>query len=52
MKVEELMANVAAPAVFAVGDPPEWLRTLSIALLEIPRGELITTGPFALMKHP
>jgi protein-S-isoprenylcysteine O-methyltransferase Ste14 len=63
-----LVANIAAPSVFAVGGPPGWLRTLSIGLLaigvviwlwsvvlvlvKVPRGELITAGPFALMRHP
>jgi protein-S-isoprenylcysteine O-methyltransferase Ste14 len=60
--------NVAFPSVFSVGGPPEALRVISIVvsivgvavwlwsaaliLLRVPRGELITTGPFAWVKHP
>jgi protein-S-isoprenylcysteine O-methyltransferase Ste14 len=56
------------PASFEVGGPPPWLRTLSLIVLavglvvwiwsvvlvlrEVPKGELITTGPYALVKHP
>jgi protein-S-isoprenylcysteine O-methyltransferase Ste14 len=56
------------PAWFSVGGPTEGWRNLSIAVLlvgvtewiwsavlilrHVPRGELITTGPFAVMKHP
>jgi len=60
--------NILFPAVFAVGGPPLWLTVASIVLLipgvvfwfwsvyliltKIPKKELITTGPYALMKHP
>jgi protein-S-isoprenylcysteine O-methyltransferase Ste14 len=60
--------NVAFPSVFSVGGPPEALRGISIVmtivgvviwlwsaaliLMRVPRGELITTGPFAWVKHP
>ena len=63
-----LVLNVLFPAWFAVGGPPDWLRYISIALLipgvlvwiwsvfliltRVPRGELITGGPYALVKHP
>jgi protein-S-isoprenylcysteine O-methyltransferase Ste14 len=63
-----LALNVAYPWAFSVGGPPAWLRTLSIVVLipgvvlwiwsvvlvltKVPRAELITTGPFALVKHP
>ncbi len=63
-----VVLNILFPAVFAVGGPPLWLMALSIVLLipgvviwgwsvyliltKIPRKELITTGPYALMKHP
>jgi protein-S-isoprenylcysteine O-methyltransferase Ste14 len=56
------------PAVFEVGGPPAWLWTLSIVVLavgvvmwvwsvalivtRVPNGELITTGPFAVVRHP
>jgi protein-S-isoprenylcysteine O-methyltransferase Ste14 len=60
--------NIWRPALFAVGGPPPALRVLSIALLipglilwlwsvilvltRVPRQELITGGPYALVKHP
>jgi protein-S-isoprenylcysteine O-methyltransferase Ste14 len=63
-----VILNVAFPSLFEVGGPSEAQRTLSIAVLavgvtiwiwsvvliltKVPKGELITTGPFALMKHP
>jgi protein-S-isoprenylcysteine O-methyltransferase Ste14 len=63
-----VVLNVAYPGVFQVGGPPNWLRVLSIIVLivgvtiwvwsvaliltKVPRGELITTGPYALVKHP
>jgi protein-S-isoprenylcysteine O-methyltransferase Ste14 len=63
-----LVANIAFPTLFSVGGPPDWLRTVSLTLLipgiviwmwsvilivtKVPRGELITSGPYALVKHP
>jgi protein-S-isoprenylcysteine O-methyltransferase Ste14 len=63
-----LTLNAAFPSTFAVGGPSAALRAVSIAVLilglvmwiwsvvlilwKVPRGELITTGPFALVKHP
>ncbi len=63
-----IAANAIERSVFAVGGPPEALRLSSIVLLSVgvaiwawsalliltrvPRGELITTGPFAVIKHP
>jgi protein-S-isoprenylcysteine O-methyltransferase Ste14 len=63
-----LILNLISPQVFSVGGPVAWLRTLSIVvlipgvtlwlwavalvLLRVPRGKLITSGPFALMRHP
>lgn len=60
--------NVAFPSFFEVGGPSDALRALSIAVMIVGvtiwlwsvvlivtkarRGELITTGPYALMKHP
>ena len=60
--------NVAFPAFFSVGGPTAALRALSIAVLvpgivvwawsvyliltRVPRHELITSGPFRLVKHP
>jgi protein-S-isoprenylcysteine O-methyltransferase Ste14 len=63
-----IVLNILYPSIFSVGGPPDWLRVSSIALLipgvviwlwsvgliltRVPRGELITTGPYALVKHP
>lgn len=63
-----LILNVAFPEVFQVGGPPDTLRAISIVvaivgvtvwiwsvvliLRKVPRGELITSGPFAFVKHP
>jgi protein-S-isoprenylcysteine O-methyltransferase Ste14 len=60
--------NLAAPALFSVGGPPAPLRALAIAVLivgvivwawsagliltRVPREELITSGPFAVVRHP
>ncbi len=63
-----VVANVLWPSFFSVGGPSDALRALSIAMLipgvmlwiwsvvliltKVPKGELITSGPFALVKHP
>lgn len=63
-----LIANMAMPAVFDVGGPPDLLRLTSIVILlvglvvwlwsvvliltRVPRHELITNGPYALVRHP
>ena len=63
-----IVLNVAFPSFFAVGGPPPFLRAISIGFLAIgiviwawsvvlilrhvPRGELITSGPYALVRHP
>jgi protein-S-isoprenylcysteine O-methyltransferase Ste14 len=63
-----LLLNLAIPSLFDVGGPSDVLRMVSIVVLiagvtiwiwsvililrKVPRGELITTGPFALVKHP
>jgi protein-S-isoprenylcysteine O-methyltransferase Ste14 len=60
--------NLAFPAVFSVGGPPGWLSSVSIAVLvvgvivwawsaglilvRVPRKQLITSGPFAVVRHP
>ena len=62
------IANWLMPAYFSVGGPPDWLRLVSIVILapgvvawawsvililtRVPRHELITGGPFALVRHP
>lgn len=63
-----VVLNVAFQSFFGVGGPSDALRSISIVVLlagvtiwiwaaalivtRVPRGELITTGPFALMRHP
>jgi protein-S-isoprenylcysteine O-methyltransferase Ste14 len=63
-----LILNIAYPSAFNVGGPGTVLRVISIILLvlgvaiwiwsvalivtKVPRGELITHGPYALVKHP
>jgi protein-S-isoprenylcysteine O-methyltransferase Ste14 len=63
-----LILNLVYPAVFAVGGPPPVLRAVSVAVLvvgvviwawsvalivvNVPRGRLITGGPYRLVKHP
>lgn len=63
-----LALNIAYPSLFAVGGPPTLLAGVSIAVLvvgvaiwawsavlvlvKVPKGELITGGPYAVVKHP
>jgi protein-S-isoprenylcysteine O-methyltransferase Ste14 len=63
-----LTVSVLDPSFFSVSGPPPALRVISVAILavgilvwawsvlliltKVPRGELITTGPFAVVKHP
>jgi protein-S-isoprenylcysteine O-methyltransferase Ste14 len=60
--------NFVYPTLFAVGGPPALLRMVSIGLLiagvaiwawsaaliliHVPRGELMTSGPYSIAKHP
>jgi protein-S-isoprenylcysteine O-methyltransferase Ste14 len=60
--------NAANPALFSVGGPPRWLWIASIAVLvvgaviwawsvalilvNVPKGRLITTGPYGWVKLP
>ena len=60
--------NLMSPDTFDVGGPSSALRTVSLLVLvagvvnwawtvalilrHVPRGELITTGPYAVVKHP
>jgi protein-S-isoprenylcysteine O-methyltransferase Ste14 len=60
--------QLAFPAVFRVGGPPVWLAVLSAVLLaagvivwawcvvliltRVRAGDLVTSGPYALVKHP
>jgi protein-S-isoprenylcysteine O-methyltransferase Ste14 len=63
-----VVLNVSAPSLFEVGGPSSVLEAVSIVILvpgiaiwiwsvvliltRVPRGELITTGPFAWVRHP
>lgn len=63
-----VILNVAYPSAFSVGGPAPALRIVSIVILivgvivwiwsvaliltKVPKGELITNGPYALVKHP
>ena len=63
-----LALNILFPAVFKVGGPSNalkaisfvmlipgvviWLWSFTLILTKARRGELITTGPYALVKHP
>jgi protein-S-isoprenylcysteine O-methyltransferase Ste14 len=63
-----LILNVAFPDVFSVGGPPPalgviaaaglavgvaiWAWSIILIVTRVPRGQLITNGPYALMKHP
>lgn len=63
-----LALSVLFPQVFRVGGPPPFLKVISILLLvpgvsiwlwsvvliltKVPKNELITSGPYALVKHP
>jgi len=66
--VAGLVLNILRPPLFSVGGPPAALKVLSIivlipgvvmwlwsvvlVLVRVPRGELITGGPYALVRHP
>ena len=66
--VAGVILNIAYPSVFQVGGPPAWLWWLSIGMLvpglaiwfwsvililaNVPRGRLITRGPYGWVKHP
>jgi protein-S-isoprenylcysteine O-methyltransferase Ste14 len=63
-----LILNVAYPSLFDVGGPSTvlqvisiivlipgvtiWIWSVALILMRVPRGELITSGPYALVKHP
>jgi len=60
--------NIAFPEAFSVGGPPPWLQAVSavalaagvvvwawsvlLILTKVRAGELVTTGPYSLVKHP
>lgn len=61
-------ANVWRPEIFSVGGPTDllrlvsaimlvpgitvWLWSVALILMKVPRRELISGGPYALVKHP
>jgi protein-S-isoprenylcysteine O-methyltransferase Ste14 len=63
-----VLLNLAFPEVFRVGGPPLWLAVVSAGLLalgvlvwawsvvliltKVRTGELVTFGPYAVVKHP
>ncbi len=63
-----VVLNIAFPSLFTIGGPPTWLGVLSVLvllvgvvnwawcvyllLIKVPRRELITNGPYAMVKHP
>jgi protein-S-isoprenylcysteine O-methyltransferase Ste14 len=63
-----LIVNMSFPSAFDVGGPPPVLFAVSavvllaglaiyawsvvLVLTHVPRGELITSGPYAVVKHP
>lgn len=63
-----LLLNIAFPSAFSVGGPTDALRLISLIVLipgvimwiwsvililtRVPKGELITHGPYSLVKHP
>jgi len=63
-----LVLNILYPSAFHVGGPPTALKVISIILLipgvtiwiwsvvliltKVPKKELITNGPYSLVKHP
>lgn len=66
--VAGLILNILFPSVFRVGGPPTALGVISIVILipgvtiwiwsvvliltKVPKHELITSGPYALVRHP
>jgi len=63
-----LILNILFPSFFSVGGPPLVLKVISIVILipgvtiwmwsvvliltKVPKQELITSGPYSLVKHP
>ena len=63
-----VVLNVVYPAAFRAGGPPTplvvvsvvaltagvtiWIWSVVLILTKVPKGELITSGPFRLVKHP
>ena len=63
-----LVLNILFPSVFSVGGPPSvlfwisvivlipgvmiWIWSACLILIKIPKKQLITNGPYTIMKHP
>lgn len=63
-----IAVNILVPSVFSVGGPPlgllivsivvlvpgvvVWIWSVALIVTVIPQKKLITTGPYALVKHP
>lgn len=63
-----LILNIYYPSAFEVGGPSQtlslvsvimmipgiaiWIWSVALILLKVPKGELITNGPYSLVKHP
>lgn len=63
-----VVLNILFPSVFSVGGPPLflivisavilipgvviWIWSVALILIKVPKKQLITNGPYALMKHP
>jgi protein-S-isoprenylcysteine O-methyltransferase Ste14 len=63
-----LALNIIFPTFFSVGGPPGilmaisiiilipgivvWIWSVALILTKVPQNELITTGPYAMVKHP
>jgi protein-S-isoprenylcysteine O-methyltransferase Ste14 len=66
--VTGIILTVLFPAAFTVGGPPEALRVISVVILvpglivwawsvaliltRVPKHQLITSGPYSIVKHP
>lgn len=66
--VAAVILAILDPSMLQVANPPDWLHALSIPVLiiglaiwlwsvvlivtNVPRGQLITSGPYAWVKHP
>lgn len=66
--VAAVILAIVDPSMLQVANPPDWLHALSIPVLiiglaiwlwsvvlivtNVPRGRLITSGPYAWVKHP
>jgi len=51
-RVDAGMAGLVAGIVLLAIGVPVWLVSVVQILVNVPRGRLITTGPFALLLHP